>query len=387
MCHRPHPDTNRAWSQLMRRESIALLSIIMALVFVGIYSVYSALAVQPYGEERILRHYKMLGVGLMLMYMGTRVDYHILKNRIVFRAIVCTSIALLILVLIPGIGVELNGARRWIELGGFRFQPSEMAKFALILLLAVKLSTNQEEIGTLNKGYLPAMIIMIVFAALILLENDLGTPVVLCVTAFFMFFVAGIRWYYLAPSLIPAAAAVWVLVKTSEYRAGKITAFLDPWGNASDTGFQLIQSMTAFVKGGVWGMGAGAGEQKLNYIPESDTDFILTVWAEEMGMVATLLLAGLFTAFFLLAVRIANRAPDLFGTLLASGIAGLISFQAAFNMAVTIGLLPTKGLPLPFISRGGTSLMVFMAMAGVLINIGLQAEPAKRKMVQPVSQT
>ncbi|MFP6582141.1 MAG: putative peptidoglycan glycosyltransferase FtsW [Candidatus Hydrogenedentota bacterium] len=371
----------------MRRESIALLSIIMALVFVGIYSVYSALAVQPYGEERILRHYQMLGVGLMLLYMGTRVDYHILKNRIVFRAIVCTSIALLILVLIPGIGVELNGARRWIELGGFRFQPSEMAKFALILLLAVKLSTNQEEIGTLNKGYLPAMIIMIVFAALTLLENDLGTPVVLCVTAFFMFFVAGIRWYYLAPSLIPAAAAVWVLIKTSEYRAGKITAFLDPWGNASDTGFQLIQSMTAFVKGGVWGMGAGAGEQKLNYIPESDTDFILTVWAEEMGMVATLLLAGLFTAFLLLAVRIANRAPDLFGTLLASGIAGLISFQAAFNMAVTIGLLPTKGLPLPFISRGGTSLMVFMAMAGVLINIGLQAEPAKRKMVQPVSQT
>lgn len=371
----------------MRRESITLLSVVLTLVMIGTFSVYSALAVHPGGEATILRHYQILAIGFLLLFLGVRVDYHLLKHPLIFRFIVCTSILLLILVIIPTIGVKVNGARRWIDLSGFRFQPSELAKFALVLLLAVKLSTNQEKIKKFTEGFMPAMIITGAFAGLVLLERDLGTPVVLCAAAFFMCFVAGVRWFYLALSAIPGSILLWMLIMTSEYRAKRFTAFLDPWADSGGYAYQLIQSMTAFVQGGIWGAGAGGGEQKLNYLPESDTDFILTVWGEEMGLVGTLFLIGLFVTLLLVAVRVANHAPDLFGTLLATGIVGVIAFQSAFNMAVTIGLLPTKGLALPFISRGGTSLWVFMAMAGILINIGLQAEPVKRKIVQPVSQT
>lgn len=370
----------------MRRESIWLLTIIMSLTMIGTFTIYSALAVDPYGDAKFKMHLLYFATGLVLMAIAAQVDYHVLRNAILFRLIVCVSITLLILVLVPGIGVERNGAQRWIEFGGFQFQPSEAAKFALIVLLAVKLTDNQEHISRFGQGFLPALIIMITFAALVVLENDLGTPAVLCATAYFMFFVAGIRLIYLLLSLAPAGGVVYVLIASSEYRAGKLLAFLDPWAH-DKYGYQLIQSMTAFVKGDISGAGAGAGEQKLRYLPEPDTDFILAVWAEEMGLIGTLLIVALFLALMYTAIRVANNARDIFGSLLATGIIGLISFQAAFNMAMAIGLLPTKGLPLPFISRGGTALLVLMTMAGILINIGLQAEAPKPKAVQPVSQT
>lgn len=371
----------------MRRESITLLTIVMSLTLIGTFVIYSALAANSNGDSLFLKHGIYLIAGFVFMGIAAQVDYHALRHPILFRLIVCVSIGLLILVLIPGIGVERNGAQRWLMIAGFQFQPSEAAKLALIVLLAVKLTDNQEHISRFGQGFIPALVIMVTFAGLIILENDLGTPVVLCATAYFMFFVAGIRWYYLFPSLIPAGGAVYLLIVSSEYRAAKLTAFLDPWAHSNESAYQLIQSMTAFVKGDIWGVGAGAGEQKLRYIPEPDTDFILAVWAEEMGLTGTLVVVALFVAMLLVAIRVANHAKDLFGSLLATGIIGLISFQAAFNMAMAIGLLPTKGLPLPFISRGGTSLMVLMALSGILINIGLQAEAPKRKAVQPVSQT
>ncbi len=371
----------------MRKESIAILSIVLALVLIGFYSVYSAGAAQPYGDARLIRQCVYLFAGLLALFTASHFDYHFLQSPILFRVIVCVTIALLIAVLIPGIGIEINGARRWIELGGLQFQPSELAKFSLILLLAIKLSANQDVIARFKEGYIPSLTIMVIFAALVLFENDLGTPVVMCVTAFTLFFIAGIRWYYLIPSLIPAAGALWLLIAMKPHRRERMVAFMDPWGNEDASSYQLIQSMTAYVKGALWGVGAGAGEQKLHYLPESDTDFILTVWAEEMGLVGTLFVVLLFVSLLMISVRIATHARDLFGSLLASGIAGLIVFQAAFNISVTIGLLPTKGLPLPFISRGGTSLIVLMGMIGVLINVGLQAEPPKPKAVQPVPQS
>lgn len=371
----------------MRKESIAILGIVLALVLIGFYSVYSAGAAQPYGDARLLRQCFYLVAGLSALFLASHFDYHYLQSRLLFRLIVCVTLALLVAVLVPGIGVEINGARRWIELGSFRFQPSELAKFALILLLAVKLSANQEAIAQFTKGYMPSLLIMVVFAALVVLENDLGTPIILCVTAFIMFFIAGIRWYYLVPSLVPGVGALWLLILIKPHRRERLVAFMDPWGNADASSYQLIQSMTAYVKGSLWGVGAGAGEQKLHYLPESDTDFILTVWAEEMGLAGTLVVVVLFVSLLMVSVRIATHARDLFGTLLVSGIAGLIVFQAAFNISVTIGLLPTKGLPLPFISRGGTSLIVLMGMVGILINVGLQAEPPRLKVVQPVPQT
>lgn len=371
----------------MRRESIAILSIVLALVLIGFYTVYSAGAAQPYGDARLLRQSIYLVVGLFALFATARFDYHHFQSPFVFRFIICVTLVLLGLVLIPGFGVEINGARRWIDIGGFRFQPSELAKFTLVLLLSIKLTANQEVISRFGRGFFPSLMITGLFAGLVVLQNDLGTPAVMCVTAYFLFFVAGIRLRYMIPSLFPAAGLLWLLIAIKPHRRERLVAFLDPWGNADESSYQLIQSMTAYVKGSIWGVGAGAGEQKLHYLPESDTDFILTVWAEEMGLVGTLIVVFLFVSLLVVSVRVATHARDLFGTLLATGIAGLVVFQAVFNIAVTIGLLPTKGLPLPFISRGGTSLIVLMGMIGVLINVGLQAVPPKPKVVQPIPQT
>lgn len=361
----------------MRRESIVLLSIVLALVLVGIFMVYSASAVDAHSLDRLKRQLVYVGVGLAALFAMAHFDYHRLGDPLLFRAVVLFALALLVLVLVPGIGVVRGGAQRWIEVLGFRFQPSEFAKFAVILLLAVKLSSNQEHIRDFGKGFLPPALIAGLFALLILVERDLGGPVMIAAVAFGMLFMAGARLRHLLPSILLAAGAVVVLSVTSPYRHRRLTAFLDPWGHSDNEAYQLIQSMAAFARGAIWGQGPGAGEQKLFYLPEAHTDFIFAVLAEEMGLVGTLTLVGLFVALLVVALRIALSAPDLFGTLLAGGIVCLVGVQAAGNMAVTTGLLPTKGLPLPFISWGGSSLIVFMGLMGILLSVGLRAGEAE----------
>lgn len=362
----------------MRRESTLLLTTVLALVMIGVIMVYSASAAYASAEERLFRQLFYVALGLAVLFLAIHFDYRRLAQPFLFRFLVLLSLALLVLVLIPGIGVARGGAQRWIEISGFSFQPSEFAKFSLLLLLAVKLSQNREQIKSFTHGYLPCVLIILTFAGLILAERDLGTPVVLCAAGFFMLLVAGAPLRYLVPSIIPAALAVYVLSITSEYRYRRLTAFLDPWSHSDREGYQLIQSMNAFVKGSMWGLGPGGGEQKLFYLPAAHTDFIFAVWGEETGLIGSLFLIGLFVLLLFLSLRIALHAPDLFGTLLASGIASLIVFQTAFNMAVATGLLPTKGLPLPFISHGGTSLIVFMGLMGIVINIGTQATATSR---------
>lgn len=370
----------------MRKESVAILTIVLALVCIGTYCVYSALAVQNHSSKLFTMHCIYLSLGFIILCLATQVDYHILYNSFIYRFIVVVSLVLLILVLIPGIGQERNGAQRWLGFAGFSFQPSVLAKFAMILLLSVKLSVNQESIKSFSKGFMPAMLSFSLFAVLVLMENDLGTPVVMGVAAYILFFTAGIRWFYLLVSILPAGGLLALMIWIKPHRVERLVAFMDPWGNSDDSSWQLIQSITAFVKGGYWGVGAGGGEQKLDYLKEPDTDFIMAVWAEEMGLVGTLFLVMLFVALLFYGIRVATHAKDLFGTLLVSGIIGMVSFQAAFNMSVAIGLLPTKGLPLPFITRGGTSLMVLMGMMGIVINVGLQAEARKKKLLKPVVQ-
>jgi cell division protein FtsW len=372
----------------MRKEAIGILSIVMALTLVGIFLVYSASTVHEYANARLMKQLVFVGAGLIILGITAHLDYNRYRDPFMFRLIVIGTLGLLVAVLLPGIGDMRNGAQRWIDIGSFfSFQPSEMAKFALIVLLAVKLSDNHEDLKSFQKGFIPCIVIIGVFAGLVLMERDLGTPMVMCVTAFFMLFVAGIPWYYLLLTTIPAAAGVYLLIVTSDYRYKRITSFLDPWSHAGDEGYQLIQSMTAFAKGSVMGVGPGAGEQKLHYLPETNTDFIFAVWGEEMGLIGTLALVVLFLALLGVAIRIAMNARNTFGMLLVAGIMSLAAFQGAFNMAVTIGLVPTKGLPLPFISRGGTSLLVFMAMMGIIINVGLQAESPKRRLLKPQTAT
>ena len=367
----------------MRRESTLLLTIVLALAMIGVIMVYSASAAYGSSEERLMRHLLYLSMGIGVFFLAIHFDYRKLAQPFLFRFLVVLSLTLLVAVLIPGIGLARGGAQRWIEIGSFSFQPSELAKFSLLLLLAVKLSENREQLKSFTRGYLPYVLIILTFAGLILAERDLGTPVVLCAAAFFVLLIAGAPLRFLVPSILPAVLAVYLLSITSDYRYRRLTAFLDPWSHSDTEGYQLIQSMNAFVKGSIWGLGPGGGEQKLFYLPAAHTDFIFAVWGEETGLVGSLFLIGLFMLLLILSLRIALHAPDLFGTLLASGIASLIVFQTAFNMAVATGLLPTKGLPLPFISHGGTSLIVFLGLMGIVINIGTQATAPSPK-VRPV---
>ena len=328
------------------------------------------------------KHVAFLIMGVILFMFLSHLDYHVLGNRAVFRLIVGGAVLLLFLVLVPGIGTKVDGARRWIRILGQGFQPSEFARFALVLLLAVKLTQNRANIARLWSGLVPPFVIASFFAVLVAAERDVGIPAMMMVTAFVMVYVAGARRFYLGGMAALGAGALAAAIVLFPHRLARIAAFLDPWAYRQGSGWQLIQSLSAFAQGSLWGRGAGAGEQKLGYLPAAHTDFIFATIGEEFGLIGTLLVIIVFLAFTWAALRVAINAPDLFGTLLAAGMCTMISFQAAFIMAVTLGMLPTKGLPLPFVSYGGTALVSFLMMAGVLVNIGAQAREhnAKRRV-------
>jgi cell division protein FtsW len=370
----------------MKRETTAVIVIALALTTLGVLMIYSASAVSGDSTGLLKRQLVMVGVGLVAMIIGVRFDYRRFSDPPIFRLIVVAAGALLLMVLVPGIGVKIDGARRWIQIAGFRFQPSEYAKFAMIVLLAVKLTENHEHVQKFWRGFLPPMVIASAFSLLVLLERDLGVPAMLMGVAVLMLFVAGVRWRFILVGFVGICGAVGALIYAAPHRFERLVAFLHPWEYREGAGWQLIQSMSGFAQGALLGRGVGASEQKLGYLPAAHTDFIFSVIGEEMGLVGTLTVVGLFALLAWYGFRIASRAPDLFGVLLATGISGLIIMQGVFVMAVTTGLLPTKGLPLPFISYGGTSLIVFLGLVGVLVNIGVQAhEPETLRKLTPAA--
>ncbi len=363
----------------MKRETTLLITTVLALVMLGVLMMYSASSGENGNVARLLWQLLFVLAGLVAMSFTAHFDYRRFSDPMVYRVIVTGSILLLFLVLIPGIGVEVNGARRWISVVGIRFQPSEVAKFALILLLAVKLTQHQESMQTFFKGFFPCAMIGVFFAGMVFLERDLGIPAILMLVTLVMLCVAGVRWSYLAISVLPLSAAGAALIIFWPHRLKRLSAFMDPWQDRAGDGFHLIQSLMGFARGGVWGAGAGASEQKLGFLYAANTDFVFAVLGEELGLFGTLATLALFLFLTVIAYRVAMNAYDLFGCLLASGIAALISGQAALVMAVTTGLLPTKGLPLPFISHGGTALVITLGLVGILINISVQASPTKQK--------
>ncbi len=363
----------------MRRECNLLIGIVLMLVMIGVVAVYSANAAYPSLNARMLRHGLYVVAGLAVFSAAAHVDYRRLSAPFIVRFVALLALTLLVAVLIPGIGDVRGGAQRWIEIGPASFQPSEFAKFALVLALAYGLSRNQERIASFRETFVPYVGLIFLFAGLIVLERDLGTPAVVVAAGFCVLLVAGVPLSQMTIAALVAAGGVAALVFSSAYRTRRMLAFLDPWSHRDADGYQLIQSLTAFVNGSVWGQGPGGGEQKLYYLPEAHTDFIFAVWSEETGLVGSLLLVVLFLSLFAIAMHIALHARDLFGALLASGAVALIAVQALFNMMVTVGMLPTKGLPLPFISMGGTSLLVFMGLMGIVVNVGLQAQPVRRR--------
>ena len=356
----------------MKREVTAVFSLVAALVACGTLMTYSARAYEVGAREPKMQLFAM-GIGVLVMLIAARFDYHRFRDGWVFRLVVLVTVGFLILVLFQG--KDVHGARRWIHIGGVQFQPSELGKFALILLLAVKLTANRDRLKSFFSGYLPPACIAAFFAALVLAERDLGIPIVMMVVAYIMMAVAGVSIRHLLVSCVPLALIVMLAIVKSPHRVQRLTAFRDPWADPLGSGFNLIQSYSAFAQGNLWGKGAGASEQKLGYLFASHTDFVYALVGEEFGLVGTLTVLGLFVGLLYAGFRIASNAQDMFGALLATGIVAVITVQAMIIMMVSTGMLPTKGLPLPFVSYGGTALIIFLGFTGILVNIGIQATP------------
>lgn len=363
----------------MKQHTVTVMSISLALTAIGFLMVYSAGTFSPDDGNVFLKQCIYTVIGMAAFFLFVRFDYRHYMDPLIFRGIVLTALLLLAAVLV--IGHEVDGGKRWLRFGPIGFQPSEFAKFALVLLLAVKLTHGREHTEKFWRGFVPPLVITCVFAGLVLAERDIGIPFMMFVTAYVMVFAAGARWAHMALCALPVAGAGVAAVVMAPHRMARLAAFLDPFQDRRDTGWQLIQSLSAFAQGGIYGRGAGASEQKLGYLPAAHTDFIFPVIGEEFGLWGTWLVVALFLVLASSMLRIAMGARDLFGSLLCTGFASLICFQAAFIVAVTTGLLPTKGLPLPFISYGGTALLMALSMSGVVVNVGLQsigAAPQRR---------
>jgi cell division protein FtsW len=270
------------------------------------------------------------------------------------------------------VGKVINDSRRWIGFMGLTFQPAELAKLTLVIYLAYSLTKKDAKIRTLAVGFIPHIILLAVIATFIMLEPDFGAAVTVGVIVFVMLFIAGVRFLYIFVSGVAAVPVILLGLKSAAYRWDRVTAFLDPWADPQGTGYHIIQSFLAFGSGGFVGAGLGGGTQKLFYIPYAYSDFIFAVIGEELGFFGAILIVAAFALFAVRGFRAARLAPDLFGTYLALGITSLITLGAIMNIGVVIGLLPTKGMTLPLLSYGGSSLLVTMTAVGILLNVSGQ---------------
>lgn len=357
------------------KRSFFVFFLTVFLCLFGVLMVYSAssyTAEQNYGSSTYFMTKQLIGffIGLSVMLALVFVDYHLLSKFYIFALIL--GIGLLVVVLIPGVGVSNYGARRWIGFGSFSFQASEIAKFCFIIFCAGYMSKNVAKMATF-RGTLPVLFAGGAMCLLIMLEPNMS--ITLCVGAVMivMLLVGGMQTKHLAFMGIPLAAAIPALVLIEPYRLKRLLAFVDPWASPQGEGFQLIQSLYALGAGGWFGVGLFNSRQKYAFLPFSESDFIFSIIGEEFGFVGAIALLCVFGALIYLGFRIAINAKDRFGCYLATGITSILCIQVLFNVAVVSGSIPPTGLPLPFISAGSTSLVVFMAAIGVLLNINKQS--------------
>ncbi|MGD2063016.1 MAG: putative lipid II flippase FtsW [Nitrospirota bacterium] len=347
------------------------LSIVTLTLFglVMVYSAGAAIGVQRFDDpfHYLYHQARWLFLGGLLFALALRTDYRRWEGWV--WPLFLVSIALLVAVLVPGVGVEVNGARRWLRIAGMTMQPAEVLKLAAVALLAHNLASKGECLRDFRNGLLPQLILVGIPAFLIYREPDLGSAMVVATVALILFFLAGARLSHLTLLVVAALPVLAWKVVDIDYRVRRLAAFLDPWADPTDTGWQITQSLMALGSGGVAGQGLSSGVQKLYFLPEPHTDFIFSVVGEELGLIGTLGVTACFLLFAWRGVRVAIRAPTSFGQYLAAGIVVLITLQALLNMMVCTSLVPTKGLPLPFVSYGGTSLVLNLAAAGVLLNI------------------
>jgi cell division protein FtsW len=361
--------------EVRRGFDSTILLLAVALTCFGVVMVYSSssiMAAKKYGDGfYFLKRqglFAVLGCGVMALFMY--LDYHRLRRLAVPFFLFCGL--LLVAVLIPGIGSHAGGAARWIRLPGFSVQPAELAKLGMIIYMAHSLAKKRDKIRSFKLGFTPYMLVLALLLVLLLLQPDLGSALTLGAVAMIMLRVAGTRLSYLASVVILALPFLYFLVMSVDYRRRRILSFLNPWEDPSNSGFQIIQSWIAFGTGGLIGNGLGEGKQKLFFLPEAHTDFIFSVVGEELGFLGVLVVAAMLLLLVMRGIRAALNAPDDFGRFLAFGITLLLGLEAFTNMAVVMGMLPTKGLALPFLSYGGTSLLTTLMAVGILLNVSSQ---------------
>ena len=354
-----------------------LIAVLIMLLLAGLLILFSATYYtaqdrgDPLGEVK--RQLIGIGLGAVAMLVTSRIPYRFWRDTWVVIGALGISAVLLILVIIPGVGVYLNGSRRWLSIAGMSFQPSEFAKIAVVLYMATTLTYRGKRIKSLIFGIVPVLLVPGVVFLLILQQPNLSTAGSILITSLVLIIIAGARWRHILLMLIGGIGVGGFYAWSAPYRRERLLSFTDPFAKMNDEGYQLAQSLIAFGSGGTFGMGLGMGRQKYAYLPYPESDFIFAIVGEDFGFMGCVAVIALFVAFLLCGMRIATRCRDKFGALLAAGITCSITVQAFLNMGVVIGILPTTGLPLPFFSAGGTSISITMAAVGILMNISRTA--------------
>jgi len=349
----------------------------LLLVCASVVMVYSASAVQAetrYGEpyRYLFKQLSWAVIGFLLLLGAMRIDYHHYRRPPVIWAVLGLVVAGLLKVFLFA---PSNGARRWIAVAGVSMQPSELAKLAAIFFAAALLERRMHRINEVTYALVPVAIVTTALAGLIVIEPDFGTSTMVVAVVGVMVFAAGLSYGYLIGGLVMLLPVAMILVASEPYRVRRVMTFLDPWQDPLGAGYQQIQALIAVGSGGTFGKGLMGGVQKLFYIPEPHTDYIFAVIAEELGLIGTTVVLVCFAVIAWRGLRTALVAPDRFGSLLAIGLTMMVALQALFNMSVVLGMLPTKGIPLPFVSNGGSSLVVNLFAMGILLNVSQQASP------------
>jgi len=352
---------------------VPLFTAVAALVGIGLVMVFSASSATAYAQHGDIAYYLKrqlvwLAIGLAGAYALYRLDYRRLRGIAPYLLI--AAVIGLLLVFVPHVGLGVNGGRRWIGTGGLSLQPSEFAKLALVIYLSAVLSARGDRITSITRGLVPLCVPVAIMAVLVLKEPDMGTASLLIFVAFALFFAAGARVVHLVAVVVATLPFAALTVFASPYRRARVFAFVDPWRDPLNTGFHIVQSLLALGSGGIFGVGLGASRAKFFYLPEQYTDFIFSVLGEELGLIGTLVVIALFVTLAYRSVRIALVAPDRFGFFLAIGCAAMITIQAFVNIGVVSSSWPVTGVPLPFISFGGSSLVVNLLAVAIIANVG-----------------
>ena len=354
-----------------------ILISVLLLAGIGTLMVYSSTALmsmRKYGSgfHYLWNHIVTLCVGIAAMLVLSRTDYK--KFRPLVYIMLGFSLFLLVLVFVPGIGIKANGARRWLQLWPTTFQPSELVKIVMVIFLADYMDKNIHRMRDFRHGILIPVAIMLFFQGIIIIQPDFGAVMSLGILTVGLLILGGARLSHIGALVLSSLPVIYIVVSSSEYRMKRIMSFTDPWKDAFGDGFQLVQSFIAFGSGRFFGVGLGGSKQKLYFLPEVHTDFIFSLIGEELGLIGALTVLGIFLWLFIRGVQVSTRTSDPFSYFLTMGLSMMIGVQAVINFAVSMGLMPTKGLPLPFISYGGSALLINMCAAGILISISRNNE-------------